>query len=222
MVGEITYPHPGSATVFILAHAGAQRTVDDFLPKWEALPARLVFSLPEEEYLERVQISMRCGANAYAGREVFRRFIMTLDAALLTASEHIVIAEYDTVPLRPVLPKISPGKVMSYYVVAEGPVIGQGLQFCALSPWAMDRPAAIALLEACQKEIEENPDYPEGKGLLDRWLGHVIIKHKVPREMSMDVLGYPWHEGAHDRIRWMGFNWIHGWKTKEEFGDLWT
>lgn len=222
MSAQFIIPEPGSATVLIMAHGGAQATVNDFLPKWKALPAQLVCSLPEGEHVDGFNLYFHGGKSAYSGRECFNRFIATLQTALETSSEILVIAEYDTVPLRPVLPVIKPGKVMSYYVVAEGPVIGRGLQFCALSPWAMDRPTAVKLLAACRAAIAEDPDYPAGKGLLDRWLGHVITRYDVPREMGMDMLGYPWHDGAHDRIRWMNFNWIHGWKSKEEFGDLWT
>lgn len=210
-------------TLAIMAHGGAQSTVDEFLPKWEACnPTLLICSLPEGEHVDGFTLCYNAGKSAYSGYEVFRRFILTLECCLETVSDIIVISEYDTVPLKPALPKCNPGCVTSYFVLAEGPIIGRGLQLCALSPWVMDRPAAELLLAACKQAIIDDPDYPAGKGLLDRWLGHVIHTHNVPRMMGMDMLGYPWHDGAHDRIKWMGFNWIHGWKRKEEFKDLWT
>jgi hypothetical protein len=216
------YPHPDSATVAIIAHAKAQQSIDDFRPKWEALPARLIFSIPEGEYLQGVGITVHLGMNAYSGLEVFRRFTLTLEAALRTAAETIVIAEYDTVPLRPVLPYVEPGYVSSFFTLAPALSDSSKVQVCALSPWSMDHRTGDRLLDACKESLETDPDHPEGNGLLDRWLGTLILRHQIPSIVGPDLLGYPWHEGVNDRIRHMGYNWIHGWKRKEEFGDLWT
>lgn len=199
--------------VAIMAHAGAQPTVDLFLPQWKTLDCSIYCSAPEGEHVAGFQRYVSCGVSAYSGIEVFRRFTLTLDAMILNQHDPIIIAEYDTVNLRPDLPRVIPGCVTAYFSM-------DGDYLCALSPWSMDRKTAFLLWEACREALHRDGDYLAGKGLLDRWIGNVVKTAGIPYRLAPDVLSYPWHAGAHDRIKRMGFNWIHGWKTKEEFGGL--
>jgi hypothetical protein len=211
-----------STALAIMAHGGAQATVDDFLPHWKSLDAFLICSLPKGENLTGFDNYFHGGQSAYSGYHVFHRFMLTLRMLLETTYDDIIIAEYDTVNLRPELPVIEFGSLGSYFVVAEGPVSGSPLQLCALSPWCMDRGTGWKLLAACEESLTLDPDYEAGKGLLDRWIGKVVWDHGIPHHVGQFLLGYPWHVGVHDRIRNLHANWIHGWKTKEDFKHLWT
>lgn len=208
--------------VAIMAHATAQSTVDDFLPRWRSLEADLYCSIPHGEEVHGFQNNIWLGTSAYSGFHVFNRFLLTLDAMIQTGCKRITIAEYDTVNIAPKLPYILPDGITSYFVLAPGFAENEPVQLCALSPWSMERETAIRLSSICRELLAVDPDYPAGKGLLDRWIGKCVVLSEIPRVVGPDLLGYPWHVGAHDRIKRMGLNWIHGWKKREEFGDLWN
>lgn len=196
----------------ILAHESAQSTVDLFLPQWKQLDCDLYCSIPEGDKINGFDKVLTIGKSAYSGKDVFHRFTATLGVMIETGADRIVIAEYDTVNLRPDFPSMIPGTVISCFVT-------DGDQVCALSPWAMDLAAAKQLHSACLSALEDG-DYPEGKGLLDRWIGNVIRRAEIKGHGSSDCIGYPWKPGTVERIKAEGINWIHGWKTKEEFGGL--
>lgn len=196
----------------IMAHESAQPTVDLFLPKWKELDCDLYCSIPEGDEIKGFERVLRLGKSAYSGRDVFHRFTATLGAMIETGADRIVIAEYDTVNLRPQFPIITKGSVMSCFV-------SDGDQVCALSPWAMDADTAKQLHAACVIALDDG-DYPEGNGLLDRWIGNVIRRAEIHGCNSSDCIGYPWKDGTRERIQAECINWIHGWKTKEEFGGL--
>lgn len=209
-------------TLAILAHSGAQKTVDDFLPRWKSLDADLFCSLPVGDSIQGFDRHIYAGQSAYSGFHVFDRFLQTLWALIETQSDNLIIAEYDTVNLHPTLPKIRPVMITSYFVKADPPIGGGPMQLCALSPWCFDRESAWEFYHAAKESLEKDRDFDAGKGLLDRWIGSVVDQYNLPHVMGYDMLGYPWHDGAHDRIERMGFSWIHGWKNKEDFGRLWT
>jgi hypothetical protein len=153
---------------------------------------------------------------------VFIRFVNSLRKLRARhAADWYVIAEYDTVNLRDQMPTQHDGKVSSCVVVSD-PILPGPMQVCMLSPWVMQGETMDRFIDAAGPVLRENPDYSEGGGLLDRWVGHVCVRAEIPFENCDNALGYPWHRGAHERIRRMGFAWVHGWKTIEEFGDLWN
>lgn len=206
----------------ILAHESAQATVNDFLPKWKSLGVDLYCSIPQGHAVAGFENYLHLGQSAYSGFYVFDRFMQTLLAMLETKADKIIIAEYDTVNLRPEIPFIRPGHVSSFFVVAEGLAEGAGNQLCALSPWCFDQESGWAFYNAAKESLETDKEYEAGKGLLDRWIGKVVNDYKIPHIIGMEMLGYPWHVGVHQRITQLNLNWIHGWKNKEEFGFLWT
>lgn len=201
----------------ILAHESAQPTVDEFLPKWNALPCRKIAFIPSGHKLEGFQEIIHQGESAYSGAKVFVRFLLCLEALLETTAEILIVAEYDTVPLRPELPKYTPGLMISNFVSIGNPAT----ILCALSPWVMDRPTAESFVSAGRKHLIEFGDCDHLDGLLDRWIGEVILAGCIKCNGGMDMIGYPWHEGIHRRIRNTRANWIHGFKSKADFGDLW-
>ncbi len=207
----------------ILAHESAQPTIDDFLPKWNQLDARIICYVPVGHLVTGFDEVRHIGESAHAGNKVFRRFIDTLKDLLTTDADNFVVIEYDTVNRHPLLPKATPGKLVSYLVTLHRHCETSGpMQLCSLSPWVMDRTTMEIFIATAERILPDDPDGADISGLLDRWIGNVIERGPIPAIRGGDMLGYPYHPGIHDRITRMGYNWIHGWKRKEDFGDLWT
>ena len=138
-------------------------------------------------------------------------------------NEQIVIAEYDTVPLRPKMPPIKPGMITSGFYVSTPHYREVGdLQGLALSPWAMDRATMLSFIDAMDDALEVDPDGEQFDGLLDRWIAWAALRAGIEFHTTNQVFSYPMRPGAHEKIKRTGAIWIHGWKTKEEFGDIWT
>ena len=201
----------------IFTHEGAAGTVDDFMPRWKALGIPVIGCYPEGDRITGDwDDTISEGISAHAGEAVFLRFRNTCDRLLATRHDLFVIAEYDTVNLRDELPRHTAGHVSTYPIT-----INDSPAKCLLSPWVMDRMTLAELSVAMSHELKVNRRCEESMGLLDRWLGIVCEHGEVKTIMCANALGYPWHAGAIDRIRRMGYAWVHGWKHKENFGDLW-
>ena len=206
----------------ILAHQSAQPTIDDFAPRWKQLDADLVCYVPLGETITGIDDVRHIGCSAHAGNIVFTRFLQTLTNLLGSPNEWFIVAEYDTVNLRPKLPAMHFGAITSHLVMARPHNLAPGeMQLCSLSPWVMDRRTMLDFIEAGNDLLKTDPNCESVSGLLDRWIGLVIQHGDITAMGGPDMMGYPWHPGAHDRIRWMGFNWIHGFKRASDFGELW-
>ena len=201
----------------ILAHEGSEETVSDFMPRWRALGVPVwgcypEKDLPADDWWDEMIFT---GKSAHAGHEVFKRFCETCDILADEDFDLFVIAEYDTANLGEDLPTWSPDSLSSYLVD-----IGESFM-CMLSPWVMTKHTLGYFIEAMQIELSKDPECLESKGLLDRWIGIVCERHDIPFAMCDNSLSYPWHVGAHDRIKRMGYQWVHGWKHAADFKDLW-
>lgn len=207
----------------ILAHESAQPTIDDFLPRWKQVDARLICYTPIGHNVIGFDETRTLGESAHSGYQVFSRFVETLKDLLTLDREWFVVAEYDTVNLRPDLPRMIAGRLTSHLVMAPPHDCASGqMQLCSLSPWIMDRKTMALFVFESERLLVDDPNCHRASGLLDRWIGTVIQKGEIPAQGGTDLLGYPWHPGAHRRIRSMGYNWVHGWKRKEDFLDLWN
>lgn len=208
--------------VAILAHQSAQPTVDDFLPQWRKLPCDVIYYVPVGDSLERVSEYRQVGESAHSGAKVFRRFLDTLKDLAEMDYDHYVVAEYDTVNLRPELPTLYNNVITTFAVDAPPHNQSYGpMQLCLLSPWCFPRSLLIQFIAHAESDLSKEPDGAELAGLLDRWIGRVVDNSKLRFTTGGDMLGYPYHVGVHDRIRKLRLNWIHGWKSKAQFENVW-
>jgi hypothetical protein len=211
-----------NACLAILAHAGAAKTVAEFMPQWKSLGKTVLGFVPDGHHLNGFDVLISEGRSAHAGFYVFDRFLRACERLVGSPFDTYVIAEYDTVNLKPELPSLAPGYITSpgSWSPPHNETCGAN-QLCLLSPWTMDRDTLREFIAAARESLKTNPDYPEGAGLLDRWIGYVVIQNNLKATSAINAIGYPYHNGIHERIRRMGFAWVHGWKSKSEFRDLW-
>jgi hypothetical protein len=212
-----------STFLAILAHQSAQPTIDDFLPRWKALGARMGVFVPREHNVDGFQLIYHQGENAYSGQKVFERFLLCCESLVMMSYDSYIIAEYDTVNLRDELPEILPEKISSSLMWSNGPEGHEHeLQLCALSPWCMTKPTLVRFIAAAREHIDGDGDMPSCKGLLDRWIGSVMVRANIGGHTPHDMIGYPWHPGIERRIKNIRANFVHGFKSRKEFGDAWT
>jgi hypothetical protein len=221
-ISSCRLPVQSETVLGIMAHASARPTVEAFQTRWKTLDVdtRLFVPVGDEAAIEG---ATGIGENAYSGVKVFQRFLDTLEH--LTAhpgAETIILAEYDTVNLTNRLPYYTPGGITSCFMLSPPPKEREGNeQLCALSPWIMDRETALDFIAAGRQHIEEHGDCGHIDGLLDRWIGEVITTHKLAYAGGVNLLGYPWRDGFAETVRG-GKTWVHGFKTIEEFGEIWN
>jgi hypothetical protein len=208
-------------TVFaIMAHDSAQPTVDQYEPRWKTLGVETRIYIPEGD---KMAGGIPAGKSAHSGIVVYDRFLATLENLLATSDKNtFIVAEYDTVNLTSDLPKYTPGTVTAFLVMSCPHNQAEGeQQLCALSPWVMDRKTAQAFIAAGRKHIQESGECEHLSGLLDRWIGEVMLQHDIQFESGNDMLGYPWKDGIEGQIA-SGRTWVHGFKSKEDFIDIWN
>ena len=207
----------------ILAHAGAAKTCSQFLPKWRSLGLPLYAFVPEGHWVSGFETVYQQGRSAHKGYFVFDRFLRCCETLLGTLHDQFIIAEYDTVNLRPEMPTSKPFTLTSPGIFTP-PILGdaRNVQMCMLSPWTMSRKWAEEFIMIARSELALDPDFPTGGGLLDRWIGETVRTHNLPVANCDNAFGYPWHIGMEERIKRMNFCWIHGLIDKSEFGELWT
>jgi hypothetical protein len=211
-----------STFLAIIAHESAQPTIDQFMPRWKALGTRMAVFVPRGHNVDGFQLIYHQGENAYSGQKVFERFLLCCESLALTTYDSFIIAEYDTVNLRDDLPKLKDDKISSNLIWATGaPGYEHEKQLCALSPWCMTMPTLKCFIAAGRKYIEQDGDAPSMRGLLDRWIGSVMTRANIGGYSPPDMIGYPWHPGIERRIKTIRANWVHGFKTRKEFGDAW-
>lgn len=206
----------------VMAHAGAESTVLQFLPRWSALDVRLVGCYPSSDKLPGLfPEEISAGPSSHSGYRVFRRFCDTLEALLATGEERFVVIEYDCVPLVRAVPPVFTGPLACSVVVEENsPRLGGNSQTLCLPPWCGDKYTMRALLKACLKYLDDDGDAPWCRGLLDRWIGAVAARESLAVYVLGDVAWYAPFLGQH-WIRERGCKWVHGWKDRELFGNLW-
>lgn len=215
-----------NACLAIIGHEGARETIDLFLPRWRRLNIPIIGFVPEGDKWPSGHVSrwFALGENARTGQKVYQRFMQVCETLLRGTHDLFVIAEYDTANLSDSLPQYDPSAISTFVCCATDPW-GKPLDICpVLSPWIMTRAMLWKLLEACRSYSETDHSSEDTEfinGLLDRWLGAVISAAKLPTYTMPDVLSYPWHESAKAEIVKNNVTWVHGWKTKEEFGDIW-
>ena len=211
-----------SQIVAVLAHESAQPTVDEFLPQWRKLPCPLRCYVPEGHTINGFDDVRQIGQSAHAGFLVFRRFIDTCRDLLRDEHDHYIIIEYDTVNITADLPALDPRALVGWRMWAPPHNMADGEpQSCILSPWCFPRAALLRFVAQAEVEIAADPESSRFSGLLDRWIGWVALRSGIMSVMGRDLLGYPYFNGVHDEIRRTGAKWVHGWKHKEDFEDLW-
>jgi len=206
--------------IAVLAHDAAAPTVETFWHQWEKLPfAWLRVYLPEGSG-DRIA-GYRTGKDAHRGKDCVQRFIASVEHALAFSSgDYLCVMEYDTLNLTDKWPKLNPYAVNCGLFHLINPDRTSTGNHCALSPWIATRPQWRAAIEAMKLCLSEPfPEWTEG-GLLDRVIGHALVTHSVQAQNLTELLAYPWIEDAHKKIVTHNISWVHGWKTKEDFGPL--
>lgn len=208
------------AVLAIMAHDKAKPTVDQYSPRWKTLGLETRLYVPEGDTMEG---TIQAGESAHSGIKVYQRFIKTLEHLLETSDKEVfIVAEYDTVNMNASLPRYTPGRMTSYLIRSAPHNQTEGEeQLCALSPWIMDRATMAAFIKAGYDHIEKHGACDHLSGLLDRWIGEVVLTHNIPFAHGNDLLGYPFKEGVEDAIR-SGKTWVHGFKSITEFQNIWN
>ncbi len=213
-----------NACLAIMAHEGAQQTVCDFYPQWEKLGIPIHLYVPNGHNLKGHN-AIQNGPDARTGNNVVWRFMQICKDLLETDSSDLyILAEYDTLNLTDQLPDIVISAVNCGHVQLaqkdnDATNILNGQQ-CALSPWIVSRPMLAALVEALKMGMAAGFS-PYREGLLDRMIADACNRFGVPMRNIEKLLPYPWIENPQKRIVALGKTWVHGWKTKEEFKELW-
>jgi hypothetical protein len=192
------------------------------MPKWKQLGLPVIGFFPENSVGNLFDETACFGKSAHSGRFVFERFIAILENLLARDYERVILAEYDTLNMRNEIPEFNPGHCSSWSVLLppHGGACGPD-QLCCFSPWMFDRKSAAEFIDAGKKEIETDPDCSSRLGLLDRWIGKVVSENKIPILHPSNVFGWAKHEGWTERVKRFNPAWVHGWKNKSDYGDLW-
>jgi len=201
----------------ILAHDKAEETVKEFRQYWEKVPAELEIFVPFGD-----TSGTTAGPSAYKGKDSLLRFIMTCEVLLQQDYDLFIIAEYDCLPLYPIIPHYDPQTVTSagvFLAKPSGEVMYE--QLCCLPPWIVTKPMLAALIETCRLQMNlPLPDWTLD-GLLDRLIGAAILTGKLPFSASDDCLSHADNfKEPHKYIAATGKSWIHGWKRLSDFAPL--
>lgn len=207
----------------VMAHQTAQISCDLFLPRWRVLDVPIVAYLPEGHTIKGFDAYRNVGINGILGWSILNRYLQTCIALLEEDFDEYTLIEYDTVNLGDQLPECLPGGVTSNMVFARPHEKHDGpeCEVLSFSPWTFDRKSLAAFVEKATEMLQADPEGSERKGILDRWVGLVIERAGLEHHPILSGIGWPKHPGAHELIERMGINWVHGWKLRCEFGDLW-
>lgn len=213
----------------VMAHMRAADTLRDFQPRWERLGLPIYGFVPEGEtwpICGEVKVFAQ-GKSAHRGEEVYRRFIQTCEA-LLTETDHdaFVIMEYDTVNLSDRLPKWEPDRINSGILrtIHEYAPRELGLDgfYVAMSPWIARRDMLERWVETMKWHLGFSLCCEWIDGLLDRWLAVGLYLGQLPVACLLEVEPWPINRpNPHQNITARGFHWVHGWKSRKEFRELW-
>lgn len=210
----------------ILAHTGAASTIRDYLPQWQKLDVDLAFAYPFisviADEIPNSATVLKIGVDAHKGESCMRRFLETLRYLYGMDRNVHIIAEYDTVNLTERLPEGNPRQINCGAVFQLRSAKTNDLlpQFCCMSPWMVTRPMMAALICCVEDALKISP--PDWVlGLLDRWIGFAVFRLAAPVGGMPNVCAYPWLPDIHFAIRERSIDWVHGWKSKEDFKHLW-
>lgn len=219
---DLTRVNPPTRALFILAHEGAAATVADFMPRWRALGVPVIGLLPLGERLEGFDHCRTTGRSAVLGRPVLERFLFSVGSLEMDNWEAVTIAEYDTLNRHDTLPEVLPGGITSNEVMARphGCVEGPKELLC-FSPWTFDQHGLEEFISAGWAELLRDPDGSERLGILGRWIGLVVERAGIPHATLASGTGWPKFEGAQRWVRQMDINWVHGLKSRDQFGEAW-
>lgn len=215
--------HGLNLCIGIIAHERAAQTIADFQPRWERLKIPLYGFVPEGDQwpgkpLLRI---FQQGESIHRGDAALRRFVLACETMMTLEYDAYCLMEYDTVNLNDAFPAWDPFSVCAGYMAVhdDRPPVDYMVAF---SPWIVTRPMMAALLEAMRIRLK-HPVRPNWvSGLVDRWLATVIIEGFLPAGAIKGLCPWPHNRNnPHAEIKTAGWTWVHGWKTKEDFGDLW-
>ncbi len=206
----------------VMAHSGAAATIDDFGPKWAALGLDIYGLYPlgdtPHPFFERV---LHVGESAHRGAKVLRRFVDTVEAVAKLPYTRTILIEYDCVPMRPLLPKWYDQQfTCSLEKDLHSFGISDNVQLCAFSPYIFTPETGLRFVESARTHIDGDGEGEPFAGLLDRWIAYALERSGLQIASFMDCGGCV-HNMPHDYIVQMGFNWMHGYKSREQFGTLW-
>jgi hypothetical protein len=205
--------------LFILAHDGTEKTLEEFMPYWRAIDADYTIMAPAGSKLPSVQV----GPSAYKGKDILLRFWLTLKT-IAKYIEHgdetrIIIAEYDTLPLTGRNPQFNPAAINAPCVMlVESDGTLKLCQMCMLSPWVVTPAMLHALIYATDPHRYTVEDWT--LGLLDRMIGDCCIKAGLQIADIKNAVGYAPGE---DDLRFAravaakNADWVHGGKSLAEF-----
>jgi hypothetical protein len=204
-------------TIAVLAHDEAMPTVELFRPQWSRLGAEIITYFP----VGSTSGGTHRGVSAYKGKECVERFLHSVEHALtVTSTPWLCVMEYDTINLTAQWPDLNPCALncgLFSLFTPDGVDTGHK---CSLSPWIATRPQWMAFLEAIRIQLGKPvPEWTLG-GLLDRMLGEAAATNFIQISNITRLCAYPWIPDAQKRIAAAGVTWVHGWKTKEDFGPL--
>jgi hypothetical protein len=201
----------------ILAHDGAEQTVREFMPYWRAVDEDVVVYLPEGSRGFDFCIYNNVGQNAYRGNETLVRWAETVKVAAKREADFYIFAEYDTLPMSPTLPQVQAGSVNAAVVSVSYP---GAIKFCLLSPLVLSKEMLNPFCDALMAQAQRpEPEWTIG-GLTDRLLSEAAINAGLPLNNIGNAIGYLQFPDIHKMIVGSGANWVHGWKSLDEFGIL--
>jgi hypothetical protein len=205
--------------LFILAHDGTEKTLEEFAPYWKAIDADYTIMAPAGSKLPSVQ----AGPSAYKGKDILLRFWLTLKTVAKDFDDcgetRIIVAEYDTLPLTGRNPQFHPTAINAPCVMLVQPDgTPNPRQMCMLSPWVMAPAMLHALIYATDPHRYTVADWT--LGLLDRMIGDCCIKAGLQIADIKNAVGYAPGE---DDLRFAravaakNADWVHGGKSLKEF-----
>ena len=218
-----------SICIAVLAHEGAKETIAEFQPQWERLGLPIHVFLPEGDKWPGTPVDAvyNQGTSAHRGQETYDRFIRMAETLLKTDYEMFVMMEYDTVNLVDDLPDFNRYKANCAFLETNGEDVARCLKrnhfYIALSPWIWSRSTIEALLPFMKIPITEPQEVEWIDGLLDRWIAMVVLNQRAVKAGNI-TRSYSWPVNdpiAHEKIKHFGMIWVHGWKRKSDFLDLW-
>jgi hypothetical protein len=205
--------------LFILAHDGTEKTIEEFAPYWKKIDVNYVVIAPTGS---RLNCHMQAGPSAYKGKDILLRFWLTLKTIaryIEDTTDTIIIAEYDTLPLTGRSPQFHPPAINAPCVMLVEPDgTPQPRQVCMLSPWVVTPAMLHALIYATDPHRYTVADWT--LGLLDRMIGDCCIKAGLQIADIKNAVGYAPGE---DDLRFAravaakNADWVHGGKSLKEF-----
>jgi hypothetical protein len=206
--------------LYILAHDGTEKTIEEFTPYWRRIDDDFTIMTPHGS---KYPSGLQAGPSAYKGKDILLRFWLTLKTVAKDFDDseetRLIIAEYDTLPLTGRNPQFHPSAINAPCVMLVEPDgTPNPRQMCMLSPWVMTPAMLHALIYATDPHRYQVADWT--LGLLDRMIGDCCIKAGLQIADIKNAVGYAPGE---DDLRFAravaskNADWVHGGKSLAEF-----